>query len=100
MELKSKIYFCPKCRRRVGIPKFFLNENVKNLSAGKVKITCGQPLAKGKKCDGYVYLKHENTKSGIAAAQVVEQQGAEKDQEVIISEQTVDPNIKEHENIS
>ena len=102
MELKTKIYFCPKCKRRIGIPKMFLGENVKNFSASKIKITCNQPLPnkrQTKKCDGYIHLKFDNTKSQVTAVEnSVEAEPIQN--ETVLSEQIIEPNKKEHENIS
>lgn len=41
-----KPVFCPKCHRKIEIPKFLLNSNVKTENG--IQLQCGWPGCKGK----------------------------------------------------
>lgn len=42
----NKIYFCPKCHKRVIAPKWIFNSNIK--SENGITIACGDTKCKGK----------------------------------------------------
>ena len=52
-----KTYFCPNCHRRIGLPEFLKNGNMK--MAGKVIVNCGNCPT------GKIVIKPEKQKENV-----------------------------------